>query len=61
MTDEQIRDQADARLERIIRETAAHFGTMGPAIIAVSRHVVLNVDGVADDYDECQCMESAGG
>jgi hypothetical protein len=58
---EQIRDLADARLERIIRETAAHFGTMAPAIIAVSRHVVLNVDGVAEGLDVCECLTMSAG
>jgi hypothetical protein len=58
---EEISDAADARTERIIRETAAHFGTMAPAIIAVSRHVILNVDGVAEGLDVCECLTMSAG
>jgi hypothetical protein len=33
---------------------------MAPAIIAVGRHVMLNMDGVAEAPDVCACLESAG-
>jgi hypothetical protein len=53
-------DAANRRLERIIRETAAHFPAMAPAIIAVSQHVILNVDGVAEGLDVCECLPTRG-
>jgi hypothetical protein len=54
-------DAANRRLERIIRETAAHFPAMAPAIIAVSQHVILNVDGVAEGLDVCECLTMSAG
>jgi hypothetical protein len=56
---ERISGQYEARNERIVRETAAHFGTMAPAIVAVAQHVRLNVDdpGRLMPDELCRCLE----
>jgi hypothetical protein len=49
---------ADTRLDRIIGQIVAHFPAFAPAIIAVSRHVIAAVDGVADPdgLSTCRCL-----
>jgi hypothetical protein len=52
---EHVRDQAAARLERVLELVADHFPAMAPAIRCVGRHVLDTADEGAgvDEWNGC--------